>query len=759
MKHSTPCPTSDRLGHLLAGDMAAPEEVAVAEHLSGCVVCQRRLEEQATGGEVDPGVLRELSHDDHPPNDSAYWQALSRIQHQTIPETMAFPDGDTERSSPTSFLQPPDRPGSIGKFAEFDIIRVIGRGGMGIVYEAIDPCLERRVALKVLDPQYAKDPLARQRFCREARAAAAVTHENVVIIHSVNEHSVSEVGDLPYLVMQYIPGETLQQWLDRGRPTIAEAVAIARQVSAGLAAAHRRGLIHRDVKPANILITQDESLPASSGDPSNVVAMGALHHVKLTDFGLARAAEDVTITQSGFVPGTPQYMAPEQARGEAIDTRSDLFSLGGVLYAMVTGQAPFQGSTPYLVLREVTDREPTPVQYFNANVPDWLNAIIQKLLAKKPGDRFQSAGEVAGLLFEGEARLLFCPVNGVRAQSALTRVVKSNVRTRLAVMFGFLVAGLIIGAVVAAAGFVPRIGRTPGPTGPAPVATLTSQFGAVASVDFNPDGKSIAMSAEDGSVRLWNRADGSIAGTFSAHKGPAWATSFAPNKSKLATVGEDGYVRVWTLPELQAAGEFPTFTSMRTVEFMPDSSMVVTGSHDGDVQLWDVTVNPLESKKTIKAHAGVVYAVAVTSDGATIASAGSDKMIKLWDAASGRQRLPLPEQAGPIYCLAFSPDNLMLASAGWDSTVRLWNVATGEAIGEFTGHTDDVQSIAFSPDGRHVVSGGLDKAVKVWEIGKPSAVATFHSPSFVHSVQFSPDGKQIAAGGRDGTVRIWSAPQ
>ncbi len=224
-------------------------------------------------------------------------------------------------------------------------------------------------------PQLAATSPARKRFLREARAAAAVRHDNVVAIYAVEEQPI------PYLVMEFIAGETVQQRLDRVGPLDAPEVArIGRQIAEGLAAAHAQGLIHRDVKPANILLEN------------------GVDRVKITDFGLARAADDASLTQSGVIAGTPMYMAPEQARGEVIDHRADLFSLGSVLYVMCSGRPPFRASTTLAVLKRVAEDTPRPIREIIPEVPEWLCAIIAKLHAKKPEDRFASAKEVADLL-------------------------------------------------------------------------------------------------------------------------------------------------------------------------------------------------------------------------------------------------------------------------------------------------------------------------------------------------------------------------
>jgi hypothetical protein len=232
------------------------------------------------------------------------------------------------------------------------------------------------VAIKVLSPFLACSVTARRRFTREAKAAAAVCHDHIVTVHAV-----AEVDGLPYMVMQYVAGESLQARLDRCGPLkVEEIVRIGLQTASGLAAAHAHGLIHRDIKPANLLLED------------------GLNRIRITDFGLARTADDVQLTREGVVAGTPEYMAPEQARGEPVDHRADLFSLGSVLYAMSTGYSPFRGTSPLAVLRQVTEAIAVPVRERNPEVPAWLDAVIIRLLAKDREERFQSAAAVASLL-------------------------------------------------------------------------------------------------------------------------------------------------------------------------------------------------------------------------------------------------------------------------------------------------------------------------------------------------------------------------
>lgn len=271
----------------------------------------------------------------------------------------------------------------LGRLGEFEILEEIGCGGMGIVLKGYDHELNRYVAVKVLHPYCATSAAARRRFAREAQAAAAIVHQHVVAIHAVdaNHHP-------PYLVMPFVPGESLQQRLARqGTLELLDALRIGQQVAEGLAAAHAQGLVHRDIKPGNILLERN------------------VERVLLTDFGLARAADDASLTHSGVIAGTPQYMSPEQARGEQIDHRTDLFSLGSVLYTMLAGHSPFRAETAMSVLRRVCDDTPRPLRSINPAVPEWLDAFIARLHQKQAAQRFENAATVARLLQQAIAHL------------------------------------------------------------------------------------------------------------------------------------------------------------------------------------------------------------------------------------------------------------------------------------------------------------------------------------------------------------------
>jgi eukaryotic-like serine/threonine-protein kinase len=303
----------------------------------------------------------------------------STFQGPAARTTKPAADSDSSAARLTDPFELKDKFGGIepgSQLLNYRIVRVVGRGAMGVVYEAIDVDLGRRVALKTLAPQRARNPEARQRFIREARTAAAVQHENVVAIFAV-----SECDGTPFIVMEYVAGRSLQDWLNSGRRfTVKEITRIGSQTARGLAAAHALRIIHRDIKPANILV-EDGS-----------------ERVRISDFGTARFVHSSNITHDGNIVGTPQYMSPEQVDGQPLGPASDLFSLGSLLYALCTGKAPFSGDSLYGVLHMVATEKPKRIRELNADIPDWLVGIVEKLHAKEPSGRIPSAMATAELL-------------------------------------------------------------------------------------------------------------------------------------------------------------------------------------------------------------------------------------------------------------------------------------------------------------------------------------------------------------------------
>jgi serine/threonine-protein kinase len=393
------CLSVDELRQLL-NDTRAAEGAGVASsielHLATCATCRERLETLSDVKAVVPaaGGSRVGSRRG---DSSALRGAIEALR--AMPEAnLTAPQAGSSRSQQFSFLSPPDQPGSLGKLGAYDIRRVLGRGGMGVVFEAHDAVLKRPVAIKVLSPMASMSEATKSRFLREAQAAAAIAHENIVPIYTVDV-----ANDPPFLVMQFVAGESLAERLKRvGRLPAAEVVRIGREVARGLAAAHARGLVHRDIKPANIL------LDGQSG------------RAMIADFGLAKAMGDETLTADGTLLGTPEFMSPEQINGEAADERSDLFSLGVVLYTASTGVSPFRAESPLLTLDRIRIYEPPPLAAMDASLPDWFCAVVDSLLVKDPRERIQSASEVAEELSVGVASPTVASRVGGQATQRLT---------------------------------------------------------------------------------------------------------------------------------------------------------------------------------------------------------------------------------------------------------------------------------------------------------------------------------------------------
>jgi Tol biopolymer transport system component/serine/threonine protein kinase len=369
------CPSEEELRRLVVDDALGAGRVEIIAHLDGCPACRNVV--AAIAGELPLGRLGPADALEPPaPAESALFRIIEKIKDESPTARLDSSSGGGDQPVPLDFLSPADEPAHLGRLGRYTVQEEIGRGASGIVLKALDDRLSRIVALKVLSPRLATNEHARRRFVREAKAAAAIRDDHVIGIYHVEE-----VDGLPFLVMEYVVGRSLAQRLEADGPLpVADILRIGGQIARGLAAAHAQGLVHRDIKPANILLEN------------------GVERVKITDFGLAHAVDDVRATQPGVVIGTPEYMSPEQARGERVDLRSDLFSLGCVLYAMCAGRPPFRAESTMAVLRRICEDTPRPLTEINPDIPTWLAAVIDKLIAKSPTDRFQSAAEVAQLL-------------------------------------------------------------------------------------------------------------------------------------------------------------------------------------------------------------------------------------------------------------------------------------------------------------------------------------------------------------------------
>lgn len=376
------CP--DNLISLLLHGQASPDEQASFErHISECESCRLRLEDDCG----DRQFWKDLTTLVDDPLDTQWKSSAGPELESALPQTGPHA---TAKSSLRAvkpkltrlfetlkpLLAPTDDPHSAGRIGNYEITGIIGSGGMGVVLKAREPVLDRVVAIKVLLPHLAADEACRLRFQREARAAAAIKHPGIIPIYRVDIF-----GELPYFVMPFEVGPSLQERIERDGPlSIAESLRVAAQISDALSAAHQSGLVHRDIKPSNILLA-----------PGTERAL-------LTDFGLAQTANDNSLTLTGVVAGTPPFMSPEQARGEVVDPRSDLFSLGSVLFAMLKGHPPIRDESTYKVVRRIGDEVMPHLDPSGKEFPEWLGTFISKLHHKDPTKRIQSATECTQLI-------------------------------------------------------------------------------------------------------------------------------------------------------------------------------------------------------------------------------------------------------------------------------------------------------------------------------------------------------------------------
>ncbi len=692
---------------------------------------------------------------------------------------VSTPDLDDARPTP-----PPPQTIEAGRIVgDYEILGILGWGGMGIVYEARQRSLGRRVALKMLRSGPAATPKDLIRFRREAQTIARLSHPHIVPVHEVGDHE----GHL-YFSMERVDGGSLASRLTDYLDDLRATAELMAKVARAIQHAHDQGVLHRDLKPSNVLVD-------GRGEP------------RVVDFGLAMLVSrgDDALTSTGEAPGTPSYMAPEQVVGRhAITTATDIHGMGTILYVLLTGRPPFRGGTALEKLEQVRDVLPESPRSVRRSIPRDLETICLKCLQKAPKDRYATAAEMADDLDRWrQGRPIRARRTGPIGRS--WRLIRRYPWTSMVavVVIVFAVAGLLDlrerarrdedarrqaqvladGQFAHGLGLVwrdiegnklesarPRIEALRPPPGGSEEAGFVFRFlervthvgrpplvhvkDALYSSAFSPDGGILAVVGADRMLRLVDPKTGQSR-SVEAHASEVNSVAYSPDGRRIATASEDGTVRIWDARTLQVVKTLPSHEDevVATV-FTPDSRRLISGARLGKVIVWDAsTWRPLRSFQL--PIAPKLQGLAISPDGATLAASGNGVVVL--EMAGG------PEAARPrvildkwnVNGLAFSPDGRILAGAGPGSLVTIWQTGTWKEIASWPLMDQFAEGVAFSPDGQRIAAVARWGMVHLIDPVRGVQDRIASGQKRIWGATFSPDGRTLATASNDGMLKLW----
>jgi WD40 repeat protein len=738
-------------------------------------------DEALAAGEAAPTVRQLAAPPELSPRLERACACLLRLERARLRDALALASANTPL--PSDCLTVEVMPPPVKALGRFEVRRELGRGGGGIVFLAFDPLLRREVAVKVPRPEAILTPELRQRFLREARAAAGLEHPNLVTVHEVGED-----GPLCYLVSIYCRGPSLSAWLKQQREAVPprDAAALVATLADAVHFMHGRGIIHRDIKPGNILLV--------SGDGQRQQATQTTYHSplttyqpKLTDFGLARPAErDDVHTRTGSILGTPAYMAPEQAAGgENVGPAADVYALGVLLYELLTGQPPFKAGATIEVLRQVMHEEPVPPRWLRAGLSRDLETVCLKCLEKEPKKRYDSARALAEELqrFQEGRPVLARPV------SQLQRLGRWCCRNPTLAWSGGLTAALLVITAFVSTAWAVHADRLAGALQQALTETEQEQLktqeqmgerlfehalvqcerGDVGigmlwmarSLETIPERAEVLGAALRASLASWRSE---IHTLTDCRSGTGEVLAFGPDGKTAWTADADGSVCQRKLttgkqvgPPLLHKGKVAQATACR------DRSILLTATVRAAC-LWDTTTG--KPRRTFRPQ-GQLEAVALSPDGRAVFTAESSLVenefrttIRRWETGTGQQLAAYHVGKGIISALAISPDGRSLVGQDSDGTLKSWETGYGKFLGQLCVPRGGYRTIAYSPDGRYLLTGGGDQSARLWEVstGRLSGPPLYHR-AVIQAVGFSPDGKIILTGDAQKTIRTWAVAQ